>query len=334
MTNRPDVIAAPKGPLVVALAYDDLAVFEFGIAVEVFGLPRPEMGLDWYRFAIAAAAPGPLRARGGLTLAVDGGLDLLDDAAIVVVPGWGCGGQAPVPSPLVEALRSAHDRGATIAAICGGAFVLAAAGLLAGRRATTHWRFTEGFGSLHPEVRLQPDVLYVDEGLILTSAGSAAGIDLCLHLVRRDFGPAAANVVARRLVVPPHREGGQAQVIERPVPTPREGVRFGPLLDRMRERLAERQPLAQLAAEAGMGERTFLRRFKAATGLTPAEWLTSERLAHARDLLEATGDSIEEIAHACGFGSVATLRHHFRSRLKTSPGAYRSKRAKRRLGRR
>ncbi len=316
---------ALDGPLVVVVACDDLAVFEFGIAVEVFGLPRPEMGPHWYRFAVAAAAPGPLRARGGITLTVDGGLDLLAEASIVVVPGWGCGGRAPVPAPFVEALRAAHDRGATIAAICGGAFVLGAAGLLAGRKATTHWQFTDSFGNLHPDVRLQPGVLYVDEGQILTSAGSAAGIDLCLHLVRRDFGPSTANQVARRLVVPPHREGSQAQVVERPVLARREGIRFGPLLDRMRARLAERQPLSQLAAEASMGERTFLRRFKAATGLTPAEWLTSERLAHARDLLEGTGDSIERIALACGFGSVATMRHHFRLRVGASPGAYRSR---------
>lgn len=319
-----EVATDPERPLVVALAYDDLAVFEFGIALEVFGLPRPEMGPRWYRFSIAAATPEPLRARGGLTLAVDGGLDLLAQASIVVVPGWGCGGCAPVPLALIEALQAAHTRGATIAAICGGAFVLGAAGLLAGRKATTHWRFTTKFEDLYPDVRLQPDVLYVDEGKILTSAGSAAGIDLCLHLVRRDFGPAAANLVARRLVVPPHREGDQAQVTERPVLALREGVRFGPLLDRMRERLAEHQPLVRLAAEAGMGERTFLRRFKAATGLTPAEWLITERLAHARELLEEVSVSIEDIALACGFTSVATMRHHFRTRLGVSPGAYRS----------
>ena len=323
MTECPELAPASTGPLVVVLAYDDLAMFEFGIAVEVFGLPRPEMGPSWYRFAVAAAQPGPLRGRGGLRIEVDGGLDLLTAASIVVVPGWGDGGRAPVPPPLVEALRAAHARGARVAAICGGAFVLGAAGLLAGRKATTHWQFTERFGGLHPNVCLLPDVLYVDDGEIMTSAGSAAGIDLCLHLVRRDFGPDAANRVARRLVVPPHREGGQAQLVERPVLASREGLRFGPLLDRMRSRLADRQPLARLAAEAGMGTRTFLRRFKAATGLSPTEWLTLERLAHARDLLEGTSESVERIALACGFGSGATMRHHFRSRLGMSAGAYR-----------
>lgn len=318
-------IPAREGPLVVVLAYEGLATFEFGIAVEVFGLPRPEMGAGWYRFAVAAIHPGPLRARGGFTVQVDGGLELLAQASTIIVPGWGNEGRAPVPSALLEALRVAHARGACIAAICGGAFVLGATGLLAGKTATTHWRFAETFATLHPEVRLLPDVLYVDEGKVLTSAGSAAGIDLCLHMVRRDFGPAAANRVARRLVVPPHREGGQSQFTERPVPVLREGARLAPLLDRMRARLSEDQPLARLAAEASMSMRTFLRRFQAMTGQTPAGWLLSERLASARDLLEGSDSSIEDVATACGFGSVATMRHHFRVRLGTSPGAYRSR---------
>jgi len=322
--NLPPAWVATDGPLVVAIAYDGLAMFEFGIAVEVFGLPRPEMGPSWYRFAVAAVQPGPLRARGGVTLQVDGGLELLAQASLVIVPGWGDEGRDPAPEILLEALRAAHARGACVAAICGGAFVLAAAGLLAGRTATTHWRFNETFAAAHPGVRLLPDVLYVDEGQVLTSAGSAAGIDLCLHIVRRDFGPVAANRVARRLVVQPHREGGQAQFAERPVPPQREGRRLSPLLDRMRAGLAEIQPLAHLAADAGMSVRTFLRRFQAATGQTPAAWLLAERLALARELLEGSDDSVEDVAAACGFGSVATMRHHFRTRLGTSPAAYRA----------
>jgi len=323
----PKIVPQPalEGPLVVALAYDGLCTFEFGIAVEVFGLPRPEMGPGWYRFSVAAAEPGPLRARGGFTMQADGGLELLAEASTIIVPGWGDEGCAPVPAALVDALRAAHARGACLAAICGGAFVLGAAGLLEGRTATTHWHFAASFAAAHPEVRLLPDVLYVDEGQVLTSAGSAAGIDLCLHLVRRDFGPVAANRVARRLVVPPHREGGQAQFVERPVLTLREGARLGPLLDQMRARLAEDQPLARLAAEAGMSTRTFLRRFQAATGVTPSQWLLAERLSHARDLLETRSGTVEQIAAACGFGSVATIRHHFRARLGTSPGAYRAR---------
>ncbi len=311
--------------LVVALAYDRLSTFEFGIAVEIFGLPRPEMGADWYRFAVCAIEPGPLRAIGGFRIMADGGLELLQQADTIVIPGWRGAASEPVPMALVEALRNAHGRGARLMSICSGVFVLAATGLLSGRRATTHWHYVQQLSQAHPDIQVEPDVLYVDEGRLLTSAGSAAGIDLCLHVVRADFGPEIANRLARRLVVPPHREGGQAQFIERPVPPAREGVRFAPLFDRMRQRLAEEQPIAALAAEAGMSTRTFLRRFKDATGLPPGEWLLTERLIRARELLETTRNSIEDIAGATGFGSAAALRHHFRTRLGTSPAAYRGR---------
>jgi AraC family transcriptional activator FtrA len=174
-----------------------------------------------------------------------------------------------VPDAIIDAVREAHARGARVLSLCSGVFVLAAAGLLSGRRATTHWRYVEHLAERHPDIWVEPDVLYVDEGSVLTAAGSAAGIDLCLHLVRRDFGPRAANMVARRLVVPPHREGGQAQYVERPVPPPREGVRLSPLLDDLRGRLSEEHSIGAMAVQAGMSERTFLRRFKAATGTTP-----------------------------------------------------------------
>jgi AraC family transcriptional activator FtrA len=311
--------------LVVALAYDRLSTFEFGIAVEVFGLPRPEMGPDWYRFAVCAIEPGPLRAIGGFQIMADGGLELLDRADTIVIPGWRGASKEPVPPELIDALRRAHARGARLMSICSGVFALAATGLLSGRRATTHWHYAEQLSQAYPDIEVEPDVLYVDEGRVLTSAGSAAGIDLCLHVVRADFGPEIANRLARRLVVPPHREGGQAQFIERPVPPAREGLRFAPLFDRMRARLGEEQLVAELAAEAGMSVRTFLRRFKAATGLPPGEWLLTERLVRARELLETTGHSIESIADATGFGSAATLRHHFRARLGTSPAAYRTR---------
>ncbi|WP_201830432.1 transcriptional regulator FtrA [Microvirga zambiensis] len=311
--------------LVVALAYDRLSTFEFGIAVEIFGLPRPEMGPDWYRFAVCAIEPGPLRAIGGFQVVADGGLELLEQADTIVIPGWRGAGSEPVPAALIEALRKAHARGARLMSICSGVFALAATGLLSGRRATTHWHYVDRLAGAYPDIRVEPDVLYVDEGRVLTSAGSAAGIDLCLHVVRADFGPEIANRLARRLVVPPHREGGQAQFIERPVPPAHEAVRFAPLFDRMRERLAQEQPIAELAREAGMSVRTFLRRFKAATGLPPGEWILAERLIRARELLETTHHSIESIAGATGFGSSATLRHHFRARLGTSPAAYRSR---------
>ncbi|PWC87770.1 transcriptional regulator [Azospirillum sp. TSH100] len=311
-------------PLAVALAYDGLCTFEFGVAVEVFGLPRPELGPDWYRFAVAALDPGPLRAMGGIRVEADGGLDLLDQADIIVIPGWR-GATEPVPDALIAALRQAASRGACLLSICSGAFVLAAAGLLNGRQATTHWRYATMLADLYPDIQVVPDVLYVDEGNIMTSAGSAAGIDLCLHLVRRDFGPEAANSVARRLVVQPHREGGQAQFIEAPVPIAREGARLAPLLDHLRDSLAEDHSLSSMASKAGMSLRTFLRRFQAMTGTTPGEWLLTERLSRVRELLECSSLPVEEVATLTGFGSAATLRHHFRQRLGLSPASYRAR---------
>jgi AraC family transcriptional activator FtrA len=313
-----------SGPLVVALAYDRLCTFEFGIAVEVFGLPRPELEPGWYRFAVAAIEPGPLRAAGGLTVTADGGLDLLDQAHTIIVPGWR-GVEAPVPPSLVDGLRGAHARGARLVSLCSGVFVLAATGLLDGRRATTHWRYHDALAQARPELAIVPDVLYVDEADVLTAAGSAAGIDLCLHIVRRDFGSAAANTVARRLVVPPHREGGQAQFVETPVPTVREGARLGPLIEALRHELDRDHAIAGLAQRAGMSARTFLRRFQAATGTTPAGFLLAARLQRARELLETSAGSIEDVATACGFGTAATLRHHFRRELGTSPAAYRKR---------
>jgi AraC family transcriptional regulator, transcriptional activator FtrA len=313
--------SSTRNPLVVAIAYDGLCTFEFGVAVEVFGLSRPEMGPDWYRFAVAGIDDGEMRATGGVRFVVDGGLELLSQADTIIVPGWR-GVETAVPAALCDALNKAHDRGARILSICSGVFVLAAAGLLSGKRATTHWRYTEILRQRYPEILVTPDVLYVDEGNVLTSAGSAAGLDLCLHLIRRDFGTAAANTVARRLVVPPHRDGGQAQFIAQAVPKPHESSRLGPLLDHMRAHLGGDHALEALAMRAGMSTRTFLRRFEAATGLTPARWLLAERLSRARDLLETSQASIETVAEIAGFGTTATLRHHFRKHLSTTPAAY------------
>ena len=319
----PPTFSPPTNPAVAVLAYDGLCTFEFGIAVEVFGLPRPEMGPGWYRFQVCAAEPGPLRAVGGIRVEADAGLEALALAGTIIVPGWR-GAREPPPPTLVRALRDAHARGARLVSLCSGVFVLAATGLLDGRRATTHWRYLPTLAELHPAIRIEPDVLYVDEGELLTAAGSAAGIDLCVHIVRRDHGPRVANQVARRLVLPPHREGGQAQYVERPVPL-HDGSRLAGLLDRLRRRLAEPLSVAQLAGEARMSERTFLRRFAEATGTTPGDWLVAERLAHARSLLEETELSIERVATECGFGTAATLRHHFRGRLGIGPRAYRAR---------
>lgn len=315
-------MAGPANRLVAVVIYDGLGAFEFGITTEVFGLPRPELEPNWYSFVVCSGETGPLRMVGGARVVADADLTLLSTAGTVIVPGWRRPTELP-PEPLLQALRTAHNAGARLVSICSGAFVLAAAGVLAGKKATTHWRHTAALASSYPTIEIVPDVLYVDEDDVLTSAGSAAGIDLCLHIVRKDFGAAVANHVARRLVVPPHREGGQAQFIDQPVPTVREGARLGPLLDRMRERIAEPQPMEQLAAEVGMSMRTFQRRFQAATGMTPGEWLLTARLSQARALLETTQIGIDDIALACGFGSVATLRHHFRERLGASPISYR-----------
>jgi AraC family transcriptional activator FtrA len=210
--------------------------------------------------------------------------------------------------------------------LCSGIAVLAAAGLLSGRRATTHWRYVGAIAARYPDIALDPDVLYIDEGEVLTAAGSAAGIDLCLHVVRRDFGAQAANSVARRLVVPPHREGGQAQFIERPILDPREAARLAPLLDWLRSQLNRDISLKQMAERAGMSERTFQRRFKEQTGRAPGDWLLLERLRHACELLQKEGPAtLEDIASTAGFGTLATMRHHFRTRLSTSPAAYRER---------
>jgi len=312
----------PPNPLVVALAYDGLCTFEFGVAVEIFGLARPELGPDWYRFAVAAVDEGELRATGGVRVMADGDMSLIAQAGTVIVPGWR-GADTPVPDALCQQLRQAHRRGCRILSICSGVFVLAAAGLLEGCRATTHWRYLETLQQRYPDVKVVPDVLYVDEGTVLTSAGSAAGIDLCLHLVRRDFGQEATNSVARRLVVQPHRDGGQTQNIVRPVPVARESKRLGLLFDYLHQQLADNHTVASLASRAGMSPRTFLRRFQDATGTTPARWLLNERLMRARGMLEKTRLSLDSIAIQVGFGSSSTLRYHFQQHFSVSPAAYR-----------
>lgn len=317
------IASKPSGPLVVALVYDGLCTFEFAIAGEIFGLARPEMGPGWYRFAACGVEPGPLKAHGGLRVSVDGGVELIAAADLVIVPGWR-GAGVPVPTALVDHLRAAHARGARLASICSGAFVLAATGLLDGRRAATHWRYAEALQAAYPKVDVDPSVLYVEEGRLLTSAGSAAGIDLMLHIIRGDFGAEAANVVARRLVVQPHRSGGQAQFIERPV-TGRPDSPLTPLLDRLRAELAEPWTIPAMARAAVMSERTFVRRFKQATGLAPGEWLIGIRVEEARRLLETTSQSVEEVARLAGFGSVATLRHHFAPAAGLPPREYRER---------
>lgn len=311
-----------SAPNVVVLAYDGLCTFEFGVAVEIFGLPRPEMGEAWYRFAVAAVDGGELRATGGIRILADGDLSLLNAADLIIVPGWRGTDQA-VPAPICEALRQASMRGCQLLSICSGVFVLAATGLLDGRKATTHWRYIEALKTRYPAIEVVEDVLYQDEGDILTSAGSAAGIDLCLHVVRRDYGMEAANRVARRLVIPPHRDGSQTQQLSRPVAQLRESQRLGQLFDYLHQHLAVPHTVDSLSRRVGMSQRTFLRRFQDATGTTPSRWLLNERLLRAKDYLENSRLSIDSIAEQTGFGQAATLRHHFRQHYALSPARYR-----------
>jgi transcriptional regulator GlxA family with amidase domain len=306
---------------VAAVANQGVLTFDLAVPCEVFGWDRSYLGVEWYDFVVCAADPPPLRTCTGFTIDTPYGLDDLARADTIVIPGWSDPEHAP-SDELVAALLEAHGRGARIASICIGAFVLGATGLLDGRRCTTHWAFADTFARRFPRARLDPDVLYVDEGDVLTSAGTAAGMDLCLHLVRKDHGAEVANGVARRVVMPPHREGGQAQYIERPVPDVGDDV-LQRTCQWALEHLDEPLGLEALARHALMSTRTFTRRFRAAFGESPGEWLLQQRIAHAQRLLETTDHSVDRIAHACGFGTSTTLRHHFGERLRTSPNAYR-----------
>jgi AraC family transcriptional regulator, transcriptional activator FtrA len=322
MPNSPAKQTRRPGPAnrnVAVLAYDGVNPFELGIAVEVFGLSN--MGAGWYRLAVCAERPGvPLATGGPVKIVAETGFAFLRRAGTIIVPGWQDIDAAP-SGALLDALRRAHARGVRIASICSGVFVLAAAGLLDGRRVAVHWANAEALAQQYPALRVDPDVLYVDDGDIMSSAGRAAGLDLCVHIVRKDFGPEVANAVARRLVIPAHREGGQAQFIPRPVWA--EGDPLVELRIWIRENLERDLTIAELAARARMSRRTFIRRFEEATGVPPGEWVVHERTVQARHLLEATSLSVEEIATAVGFGSADALRHHFRTRLDTSPARYR-----------
>ncbi|MEM8813750.1 MAG: transcriptional regulator FtrA [Pseudomonadota bacterium] len=309
-------------PLVAALAYDRLCTFEYGLCVEVFGLSRPEIPQPLYRFRTIAIEDGPLRAAGGLTVQADAGLHDLTKADLILVPGWRGLTEDP-PQPFLRALQEAHRRGARLASICSGVFVLAAAGLLEGRRAATHWRYADPLQDRYPTLRVDADVLYIDDGSILTSAGSAAGLDLCLHIVREDHGPDVANAIARSLVVPAHREGGQTQFIPSPVPTRRSGG-LGPVLDLIRAHLSETWTVDRIASKAHMSRRTLLRRFRSGCGESPMAWLTRERISRAKDMLAGSNAGLDDIAASVGFETPETFRYHFKRQVGTSPGRYRN----------
>ncbi|WP_189215168.1 MULTISPECIES: GlxA family transcriptional regulator [Streptomyces] len=307
---------------VAVVLLDGVHPFELGVLCEVFGLDRSDEGLPVYDFAVASAEGPTLTTPAGFTVSTPYGLQRLDEADLIAVPA----GQSYVgrefPPGLLDALRRAVDRGARVLSVCSGVFLLGAAGLLDGRRCAVHWRHAEELARRYPRAVVEPDVLYVDEDPVITSAGTAAGIDACLHLVRKEQGPEVANAIARRMVVPPHRDGGQAQYIERPLPRSRCDT-VGEVLVWMEEHLDEEVTVEQLADRAHMSPRTFARRFQQETGTTPYRWILRQRVLLAQRLLEATDETMDAIAGRTGFGTAAALRHHFVRALGTTPHAYR-----------
>ncbi len=313
-----------KNRQVVAIAYDGLCAFEFGIATELFGLARPEVDVPWYEYRVVAASREPIRATGGLHIRVSTDLRHVRRAGTIVLPGWKDKDEQP-PAALLSAIRYAHARGARVMSICSGVFVLAAAGLLDGLAATTHWRYVDHLAATYPTIDVQPNVLYVDNGSVLTSAGSAAGIDLGLHLIRRDYGASIAAEVARRLIMPPQREGGQAQYIRHPIAVTDGGdTRLATTMAWAQSHLHQPLTVADLAERSHMSTRTFARRFLSENGVSPLAWILQQRLRLAQELLETTTTTIDEIANVSGFSTAETMRHHFRRELNTSPTRYRN----------
>lgn len=316
-------MTTPAPPINVAvIAFDGITPFHLSVPCLVFDATR-DGGEGGFDVRVCAADGTPLRTSAGFAIATDFDLRALDEADIVIMPSWhnDC---RPAPPPLLDALRAAHARGARVVGLCLGAFPLAEAGLLDGLTATTHWQFAAALAARHPKVKVDCDVLYVDEGQVLTSAGVAAGLDCCLHLLRGLCGADAANRVARQLVVAPHRQGGQAQFIERPLPVSGSDGRFADVLEWVTQRLEQAHSIDALAERAAMSRRNFTRHFRQATGTSFKQWLLGQRLAHAQWMLESGDASIEVVAQEAGFGSALSLRQHFRTVLQTSPSVYRT----------
>lgn len=315
---------APRRHRVASIIVEGMTPFEPSVSSEVFDVDRSEeLGVAWYQHRFVTERPGRVRMRGGFDLFVDDDLSWLSRADTIVIPGW-CGSANPVSDEIADALRRAHRRGARLVSFCTGAFALAGTGLLDGQRATTHWERAPALAEQFPAVEVDPSVLYVEADRIYTSAGSAASIDLALHLVRLDFGAAIANHVARDLVVPPHRDGGQAQFIDAPVPVHADEDPLAATIDWALAHLDEDLPVERLATQATMSARTFIRRLRHATGTTPLRWLIHQRVAAAQGLLETTDLPVERIAQECGFGTAASLRAHFQRQVHCSPQAYRN----------
>lgn len=305
---------------VAAVVFDGVAPFELGVLCEAWGLDRRAEGVPYTEFAVCAERPGRVKTSMGFGIDVEHGLDRVRDADLITVPAMPR--DKAVPPAVVEALQAGYARGARILSVCAGAFTLGAAGLLDGRDCTTHWMYADELAERFPLARVDPDVLYVDADPIITSAGSAAGLDACLHLMRKEWGSHAANMAARRMVVPPQRDGGQAQFVRRPVPESAAET-LTPLLDWIREHLDQRHSVRDLARRAHMSPRTFARRFRDETGTTPHQWIVQQRVQRAEELLERTQLSVEQIAAEVGFGNAAALRHHFTQIRGTSPQGYR-----------
>jgi transcriptional regulator GlxA family with amidase domain len=305
---------------VAVLVSDGVEPFELGVLYEAWGVDRSDDGLPRLEFAVCAPRPGPVATQGPFGITVEHDMGRVAEADLIAVPA--ADSSLPTPEPILEALRAGHERGARILSLCTGAFVLGEAGLLDDRSCTTHWRHSARLAERFPAARVVPEVLYVHDGQVLTSAGTAAGIDACLHLWRDEFGAAAASTVARRMVVPPQREGGQAQFIRTPVPDC-DAETLGPLLVWLTEHLGEQHTVESLASGASMSPRTFARRFRAETGTTPHAWITSQRVLRAEELLECSELSVDQIASEVGFGTAAMLRHHFTRARSVSPQRYR-----------
>jgi transcriptional regulator GlxA family with amidase domain len=307
---------------VAVVVLPETSPFEFGVVCEVFGIDRSDRGtgVPAFDFTVCTPEPGVIGTKTGFSINVAHGLEATRDADLVVVAPYT--DAATVPESVKQALHRAHARGAWLLSVCSGAFVLAEAGLLDGRRATTHWQYSRRLAEEYPLIEVDENVLYVQDGRIITSAGTAAGIDACLHLVRTELGASVATAIARDMVVPPHRDGGQAQYIDRPMSLAGCNT-LKDLLVWLGEHLAQDVSVAELASRVHMSERTFARRFRAETGATPAAWLNSQRVLRAQELLEASDLGIEEIARVCGFGQAVLLRHHFTKAVGVSPAAYR-----------
>jgi transcriptional regulator GlxA family with amidase domain len=308
------------------VVFDRIAPFEMAVPCEVFGIDRTETGapkgVPHYRLSVCSDEEGPLRTQGGFTIEAPYGLSDLREADTVVVPAWRDVEETP-PEALLESLRQANRRGARMVSLCTGAFILAHAGLLDGRRATTHWMYSDALARRFPAVEVDPAVLYVEDEQVFTSAGTAAAIDLCLHLVRLDYGARVANMFARRMVVPPHRDGGQAQYVQAPVVQRFDECPLAETLEWVSANLHEPLTVAHMARHAHMSERTFARRFGEATGTTPLQWLLNQRIILAQDRLETSDAPIDWIAQDCGFGTGATFRLHFKRAVGVSPADYR-----------